>query len=134
MQCIYFSGQPAPRPPDWDEFTGHDLICHDCEKALPGFHPDLYYFPEVDMMYHKHPDERYYRAFIMLNSRTVQIGVLDSQNEMVIQAPVIEIMSGAKVSPPITLQEAKSRGTKFFKMLNEKRIIADKPPLRFSSA
>lgn len=86
MQCVNFVLKPAPRPGDWYSLESKTFICHRCEKIFLGEQDDLYYFPQIDFIYHGHKGGEYYRAFWMIDKNTVHISSIDHPEMDAIQA------------------------------------------------
>jgi len=85
MHCVDMALNPAPRPPDFKHFEQREFICASCIKSFPSTSNDLFYFPEVDYFFHKHPDRIFYRALMLTDDGHVHISMFDHEDEHVLQ-------------------------------------------------
>jgi hypothetical protein len=85
MKCLDLKLNPAPRPHDWNDLLKVEFICSGCMKALPSRSDELFFFPEVDFVFHKHSDRSFNRALILTGEGNVRISAHDSEDENVLQ-------------------------------------------------
>jgi hypothetical protein len=67
-----------------NDLSRHSFICHRCEKTFAARSDELYYFPDRDMVYHRHGSD-FYRALMIKEDGTIMIGAFDSEEENVLQ-------------------------------------------------
>jgi hypothetical protein len=76
--------RPSQAPSALNELGGATFICHRCERIFKATVDELVYVVDSDMAYHEH-DDALFRAFVILEDGTVQIGAFDSVEDEVIQ-------------------------------------------------
>jgi hypothetical protein len=64
--------------------AGRTFICHRCERVFRFAADELVYALDIDATYHEH-DDAFFRAFVILEDGTIQLGAFDSDEENVIQ-------------------------------------------------
>ena len=84
MRAIDSDLRPSQAPSALNELRGATFICHRCERIFKATVDELVYAVDSDMTYHEH-DDALFRAFVILDDGTVQIGAFDSVDEDVIQ-------------------------------------------------
>jgi hypothetical protein len=77
MNCVDLMLKPRQKPGDWEILKTKKFICVRCESIIKGESPELYYFPQVDFVFHLHEhvqkDEIYYRSFWIRDDGTIHI-------------------------------------------------------------
>ena len=86
MKSVDYHLKPASAGSAWEELLRHSYICHRCQKIFKAVSDELYFFPDDDATYHRHPDSAFYRAFTIRPDGGIEIGAFDSVEENVIQA------------------------------------------------
>src|SRR3954454_913409 len=84
MRAVHSDLSQAPETGDFEALQGTTLICHRCERVFRSAADEIVYVVDADATYHEHPDA-FFRAFLILDDGTIQIGAFDSVDEDVIQ-------------------------------------------------
>lgn len=81
MYCVDLMLHPRQKPGDWDTLKNKKFICARCEGIYRGESPELYYFPQVDFVFHLHEhiqkDDIYYRSFWIEDNGNIHISHAD---------------------------------------------------------
>jgi hypothetical protein len=84
VRAIHSDLSPAQETSDVGALSEMTFICHRCERVFRSAANELVYAVDIDATYHEH-DDALFRAFVMLQDGTVQIGAFGSAEEDVIQ-------------------------------------------------
>lgn len=84
MRAVHSDLSQAPETRDFEALRGTAFICHRCERVFRSAADELVYVVDNDATYHEHRDG-FFRAFVILDNGTIQLGAFDSVDEDVIQ-------------------------------------------------
>jgi hypothetical protein len=85
MKCVDYGLKAVAGGSGFESLIKISHICHRCQKIFKGTSDELYFFPDDDATYHRHPDDVFFRAFVIRPDGSIQIGAFDSVEEDVIQ-------------------------------------------------
>ncbi len=91
MQCVSENLRAVAPPKGLDELKSRTFICHRCERLYKYVSDELYFFPDFDATYHRHKDNKFCRAFVVMGDGSIQIGGYDSVEENVIQQALFTV-------------------------------------------
>jgi hypothetical protein len=118
MKCVDLSLNPAPQPRDWSDFQKCELVCTSCLKIFHSKNDELFFFPEVDYFFHKHPDRSFYRALLLTDDGNIRIAAGDSETENVLQLMAINLDGlGDFKNRFATLDDLRNAARRFFQAM-----------------
>ena len=123
MQCVDLKLSSAPKPPDWEGLENAPYMCAGCLKEMyTQWRDQLFYFHELDYVFHRHSDKSFNRAFIVTFKGDICIAPSDSESENVIQLICIYLDGKGdfklKYNSMKGIQKASNR---FFKAMRAKK-------------
>ena len=118
-----------------EPLQSHSYICHRCEKFFKAASDDLYFFPDEDAVYHRHPDAIFYRAFTIRPDGVIEIGAFDSVEEDVIQRYALAL-DGRGDCDVVGFNELKPRSKAFFDSMKRqnRRVVPAQIQMRFGDS
>jgi hypothetical protein len=127
MQCVDQNLKPVTPPRGLDQLKSSTFICHQCERLFKYVSDELYFFADFDATYHRHKDNQFCRAFVVLTDGTVQIGAYDSVEENVIQQALF------KLDAKGNLEFANAAAQRFFEAMKrqKRKVNAARIEIRF---
>lgn len=84
MNCTDFSLNPQREPRDWQDLQSSKFVCSDCLQTLSGSDGKMFYFPQLDYVFHQHSNGKYYRALRLLkheSGEVIRLGFGDGDGE-----------------------------------------------------
>ena len=124
MKCVNYELKAVPGSSDVDSLIGESHICHRCQKIFKGTSDELYFFPDDDATYHRHPDGVFFRSFMIRPDGSIMIGAFDSVQEDVIQGYAFTLDGGGSVPYGGDDQLRASSKTFFDAMKQQKRRVS----------
>ncbi len=133
MRCVDYNLRPAPTPGGWHDYSQRNFVCHKCEKLLKGVSDQLYFFPDMDFLFHQHGDNTYWRALDILENGDIRISQIDSEEENVLQRYAITLDNTGGFRMVGTSQDLRTQSKRFFESMRRQNrsIVPDDPNLRF---
>ena len=124
MQCVDYKLQHVSAETEKEYLSRFSFICHSCEKTFAARSGELYYFPDIDFVYHRHGVE-FYRAIMIIHNGTLQISEFDSVEENVLHRYKLGLGPGNAVNQAWAGRSAlkESRGKFFESMKRQHRNI-----------
>lgn len=118
MKCVDHGLKPVPGGSDLESLVRISHICHRCRKIFKGTSDELYFFPDDDATYHRHPDDVFFRSFVIRPDGSIEIGAFDSVEDDVIQMYAFTL-DGRGGSVPFKPEQLRASSKAFFDAMKQ---------------
>lgn len=119
MNCVDFLLHQVSPPSDWTAFQRKSYICHHCERIFTGNSAELFYFPDLDLTYHRHEDESFFRALVIGDRGAIHIGGIDDESENVLQIYGIRLDGNGDYDMMGKIDDLRQSSKKFFDSMRQ---------------